>query len=145
MVHNDLARGAKAGELKVIGGRAEDPTLRTSSTMLAADDSARARMLLVAVGSDEPGRNLRGSLQRSFGYLLGRVLEIVVHCHDNSPLGDAEAAEEGVVLSAVPEQANDSSAVAGMLLECFQNIPRFVRTAIIHDDDFISLSQLLES
>src|SRR5262249_47679894 len=77
------------------------------------------------------------------GYLLGGILEIVIHRYDNRAAGNTKTTQERVMLSAVSKQASNLQARA-TVLEPLCDFPCIVRTGIVHDNDFEALSRLIE-
>src|SRR5271157_1563905 len=139
IVDDDSAHGAKTGELKLAGqveyasldGIHQPAAKITPSRVLLGLICSYRQVVPILNGCDE------------FRHLLRGVLKVVIHSYHDRTLGEAEAAEQCVVLSAVAEQPDYlQSCKSGFQL--FQGFPGVVGTAIVDYDNLEILSRPIE-
>ena len=102
--------------------------------------------------SRDPARSFReprirhqppGQASEQLRNLLGGVLQVVVHRHDDAVACSADAAQQCVVLAEVAHQVDAADPVvpAGELLD---HPPAAVAASVVYEDEFIARSGLFE-
>ncbi len=70
------------------------------------------------------------------GYLLRRMLQVIVHGDDDAEPGHPDAGEKGIVLAIVPHEVDAPDPRVPLHQTC-DDLPARIPAAVVHEDEFV--------